>query len=59
MIQDKVTNTIAATAVASPWWLPSLANISETASALLPVAGVVWIVVQIIVKIIDTRRRQK
>lgn len=46
---DKATNYVAAGAVASPWWLPSLAEVSETAALLLPIAGLLWIGVQFLV----------
>ncbi len=46
---DKATNYVAAGAVASPWWLPSLAEVSETAALLLPIAGLLWIAVQFLV----------
>lgn len=48
-ILDKATTTVAAGAVVSPWWLPSLAEISNTAAQLLPIAGLCWIIVQFIV----------
>lgn len=48
---DKVTNTIAGAAAVSPWWLPSLADISQGAGLLLPVAGLVWLLIQIWFKI--------
>lgn len=51
---DRVTNTIAAGAVVSPWWMPSLADVSVTAAQLLPILGSVWLVVQIITRL--TRR---
>lgn len=52
---DRVTYTVAAGAVFSPWWMPSLSALSEAAALLLPILGVVWLAVQIIVKIMDRR----
>lgn len=46
MTIDKLTNTIAAASVVSPWWLPSLNDVSQTAAALLPIAGLLWILFQ-------------
>lgn len=46
---DKTTTYVAAGAVVSPWWLPSLASISQTAALLLPIAGLLWIFVQFLV----------
>jgi hypothetical protein len=51
LIQDKTTTVIAAGAVASPWWLPSLQSISETAALLVPIAGLCWLCLQIVLKI--------
>ncbi len=45
-IVDKTTTSIAVGAVASPWWLPTLSEVSHTAGQLLPIAGLVWILVQ-------------
>ena len=36
---EKTTTAVAAGAVSSPIWLPSLADISQTAALLLPIAG--------------------
>ena len=57
MIVERTTNAIAAGAAASPWWLPKLADISQTAALLLPIAGLLWLVIQIVTKI--TERRSK
>lgn len=46
---DKTTTTVAAGAVASPIWLPSLAEVSSTAAQWLPILGVAWLIVQMIV----------
>jgi len=51
MTIDKVTNVIAAGAAVSPWWMPSLADISQTAALLLPILGCAWLLVQIIAKL--------
>jgi hypothetical protein len=48
---ERATTTVAAGAVSSPWWLPSLSSISETAGLLLPILGCTWLIVQIILKI--------
>ena len=49
-----VTDTGAVAAIASPWWLPALHNVSEVAALVLPIIGVTWLVVQIAVKIHTT-----
>lgn len=48
---EKATNVIAAGAVVSPWWVPSLADVSQTAALLLPIVGVAWLVIQIVWKV--------
>ena len=57
MTIDKVTNVIAAGAAVSPWWMPSLADISQNAALLLPILGCAWLIVQIITKLIDRNTR--
>ncbi len=53
-----VTDTGAVAAIASPWWLPALHQVSDVAALLLPIAGVTWLVVQIVVKIMQARRHK-
>lgn len=48
MYMEKGTDGVAVAAIASPFWLPSLATVSEVAAHLLPIFGVLWLVVQII-----------
>ncbi len=50
MTLNTLTNTGAVAAVASPWWLPVLHSTSEYAALTLPILGVVWLSVQIGVK---------
>lgn len=50
-MMERATNAVAAGAVASPWWLPSLTTVSEVAGLMLPILGVIWLCVQIIVKL--------
>jgi len=54
-MMERATNAIAAGAVASPWWLPSLADVSQFAGLLLPILGVIWLLVQIITKLLDRK----
>lgn len=53
---DIVTNTGAVAAIASPWWLPALHQVSEVAGLALPILGVLWLCVQISVKIYQLRK---
>jgi hypothetical protein len=55
---EVVTNTGAAAAIASPWWLPALHQVSEVAALVLPIMGVVWLSVQIAVKIYQANQRK-
>lgn len=56
MTTDKITTWIAAGAIASPAWLPSLQTISQIAALLLPILGVVWLAVQIVFNVREHRR---
>jgi len=42
--------------VVSPFWLPAVMQISEIASVTLPILGAVWLVVQIVAKVVEVRR---
>lgn len=51
LVLERTTTAIAAGAVATPVWLPSLKDASEVAGLLLPIAGLIWLIVQIVTKI--------
>jgi hypothetical protein len=53
-----VTNTGAVAAIVSPWWLPALHTVSDVAALALPIMGVVWLSVQIVVKIYQVKHRK-
>lgn len=53
---ETATDISAGVAVASPLWLPYLKFASEEAALLLAPAGLLWFVVQIIAKILVTRK---
>lgn len=57
MTVDHVTNTAALGAVGSPWWLPSLQTVSDSAALVLPILGVTWLLVQIGAKLYVTLRK--
>lgn len=44
---EKTTSAIAVGAVSSPAWLSYLADVSQTAALLLPIAGLAWLIIQI------------
>ena len=50
---EKICGVIATIGVLTPVWHPRLSDISETASLWLPILGVVWLVLQIILKLIE------
>lgn len=43
-----VKSSVAPAAVISPWWLPWLQTVSETAALVLPILGVLWLVIQMV-----------
>ena len=47
VIADKSTTVVAAGAVSINWWLPILKSASEIAALLVPIAGLVWLCIQI------------
>lgn len=55
---EVVTDTGAVAAIVSPIWLPALHQLSEVAALLLPIAGVIWLVVQIAVKLYHVKVRK-
>jgi hypothetical protein len=48
MTIERATGAIALASIASPLWL---AHVSEIAALLLPIAGVIWLLVQSYVKL--------
>lgn len=57
MIQEKITTASAVGAVASPLWLPSLADVSQACAAIAPILGVAWLLFQFVLKIRDELRK--
>lgn len=52
-VADRIGAVAAAGAIASPFWLTRLQGVSEVAAILAPILGVVWLLVQIITKVIE------
>lgn len=48
LLQTPNTNVIAVGAVVSPFWLPYLQTGSDIATMLLPIAGLAWLVIQMV-----------
>lgn len=53
MTADRATDAVAVAGATSPIWLPALSNISQVAALLLPILGAVWLIVQIVTKLMD------
>lgn len=47
--QTPNTNVVAVGAVVSPFWMPYLQTGSDVATLLLPIAGLVWLIIQMVV----------
>lgn len=56
---DRGTDAVAVTAVVSPVWLPLINSVSEVSAVLLPIAGLVWLIIQIIGYIMKYRKDHK
>lgn len=56
---DNVTAVIAASAVASPVWLPFLQDVSGVAVIIAPILGTIWLIVQIGGKVVEIRAKLK
>jgi flagellar biogenesis protein FliO len=61
MIQtlDNATSAAAGAALTSPLWLPVLEDMSSLSALLLPILGAIWLIVQIIVKMIERKERRR
>ena len=57
MIQERITTASAVGALASPLWLPSLADVSQGCATVAPILGVIWLLFQIGLKIRDEWRK--
>ena len=55
---ENATTAIAASAVASPVWLPWLHDASQVAATVAPLLGAVWLIVQIIAKVVEIFRKK-
>lgn len=58
---DKLGFVVASSAIASPWILPTLKNVSEVAALLAPILGCSWMAIQIGAKLysLSKARRRK
>lgn len=49
-IVEHNTTVVATTAVMTPFWLPSLTQVSQVAATITPILGAIWLTVQIVSK---------
>ncbi len=49
-IVEQNTTVVATTAVMTPFWLPSLSQVSEVAATITPILGALWLIIQIVSK---------
>jgi hypothetical protein len=59
MVREDYVNAGAAGAIISPWWLPPLHDVSTIAAEIAPILGIIWLVLQMVTKLIDTYRKWK
>lgn len=59
MTAETATTAAAGAAIASPFWLPNVHTVSEAAAEILPILGAIWLIVQIVTKIIEVRRKSR
>lgn len=53
-----LTWPVSVLAIVTPWWLPVLENASQYAALLLPIAGVLWLGLQMGMAVWDRIRRR-
>lgn len=56
-VLTNTTHVVAAGAITSPVWLPSLAQISNFAATLTPIFGLIWLTMQMVRAIIKWRQK--
>lgn len=56
MTNETANKGLAVAAITSPWWLPVLQKVSEVATFVLPILGVLWIILQASIAIAKYRR---
>jgi hypothetical protein len=52
-LSERLANYGAVGAVASPWWLPSVSDLSHWCGDWLPIVGMAWLLIQIGFKAYD------
>jgi hypothetical protein len=54
---ETLTGVTAGAAMVSPWWLPALHTFSAVAAEVLPILGALWLLIQMVTRIVDTVRK--
>lgn len=57
MTTDHITSAGAGAAIASPLWLPAIQGLSDVCAVVLPILGVLWLLIQITVKLLEKSKR--
>lgn len=58
-VRLNATDAVAASAATSPVWMPFVKEVSDVAAMLLPIAGLTWLVIQMVFFIKDKRKNGK
>lgn len=56
-LADGTTAAVSSAALTSPFWLPALKATSEIAALCMPILGGAWLIVQIVQKIKEMRKK--
>jgi len=56
---DSLTNVGAIGAIGTYWWLPHLQTLSEVAAIIAPILGVLWLLLQMGLKLHDHFKKKK
>lgn len=59
MNRDDIVNIGAAGAVLTPWWLPTVEQASYWSAKIAPILGVLWLMLQISLKLLEAYRKWK
>jgi hypothetical protein len=55
-LADTTNKAITVSAITSPWWLPILHQVSDAAALVLPIIGLLWLLVQITLKLYQVHK---
>lgn len=53
---DTTNKAITVSAITSPWWLPILHQLSDAAALVLPILGLLWLLIQMTIKLYQVRK---